>query len=615
MNMSTPKANKFTRARSALAAGVGLFLAGQATAQTFTNLHNFTGREDGDGSNPVGRVILSGNILYGTTEDGTRVRGGLGYGTIFAENTDGTDYKILYSFTGGSDESEPLGALVLSGNTMYGTATGEDTSGWGTVFALDTNGTGFTTLYSFTGGADGARPRCTLLLSGNTLYGTAEEGGSSSNGTVFAVNTNGTGFTVLHSFTARSDLLNGDGALPYAGLILSGNTLYGTAESGGSAGGGTVFAVNTNGSGFTVLHSFTAYSLNASGIRTNSDGMNPWAGLVLSGNTLYGTATAGGSAGVGTVFAMDTNGAGFTTLYTFTNGSDGAGPRGGLTLSGNTLYGTAEGGGSSGDGTVFAIDTNGTGFTTLGSFVYSKDGEAPLGGLVLSDNTLYGTASVGGSAEAGTLFSLSLPPVAGPQFSLSVTSASVTVDQGGDATYDLTIGSVDGFSGEVALNVSGLPSGATASFNASSVSAPGSANLTITTASTIAPGSYTLTITGTSGSLIEQATATLVVAAPNFSISASPSLQSIKAGSSTTYVATVTPSGGFDGAVTFSASGLPSGATASFSPSSVSGSGSSTLTVATKSTSRTGSTSFTIAGTGPNGSPENSTTATLTVTK
>src|SRR5206468_3922223 len=98
-------------------------------------------------------------------------------------------------------------------------------------------------------------------LSGNTLYGTAYKGGSSSVGTVFAVNTNGVGFTNLHSFSAvprfSGPYINSDGANPFAGLILSGNTLYGTAHFGGSSGNGTVFAVNTNGTGFTNLHSFT----------------------------------------------------------------------------------------------------------------------------------------------------------------------------------------------------------------------------------------------------------------------------------------------------------------------------------------------------------------------
>src|SRR6266581_2969706 len=108
----------------------------------------------------------------------------------------------------------------------------------------------FTTLHSFNN-TDGASPQSRLVLSGSTLYGTAPNGGSSGYGTVFAVNTNGTGFTSLHSFNGR------DGILPVAGLILSGSTLYGTAGLGGSSGNGTVFDVNTNGTGFTNLHNFT----------------------------------------------------------------------------------------------------------------------------------------------------------------------------------------------------------------------------------------------------------------------------------------------------------------------------------------------------------------------
>src|SRR6266404_3321853 len=157
----------------------------------------------------------------------------------------------------------------------------------------------FTNLYSFTGGSDGGVPYAGLILSGNTLYGTTAGGGSSSNGTVFAVNTDGSGFTNLYGFTGGND-----GSAPYAGLILSGNTLYGTASGGGSSGNGTVFAVNTDGTGFTVLHSFSAINTNSSGIRTNSDGFFPQAGLTLASNTLYGTTFFGGSLGYGTVFSF-----------------------------------------------------------------------------------------------------------------------------------------------------------------------------------------------------------------------------------------------------------------------------------------------------------------------
>ena len=298
-------------------------------------------------------------------------------------------FTTLHSFTGSvNDAGNPYAGLTLSGNTIYGAADG------GTLFVVNTDGTGFTSVHNFTF-SDGGGLDSGLILSGNILYGTASYGGSSGNGTVFKVSTNGTGFTILHNFTAlygATLFTNTDGAFPYAGLVLSGNTLYGTALNGGSSGNGTVFAVNTDGTGFTNLHSFTDLSNS-----TNRDGVRPLAGLVLSGNTLYGTAQQGGSANDGTVYAVNTDGTGFTNLYNFTGGSDGSIPSGALLLSGNTLYGTAFSGGT-GYGTVFKVNTNGTGFTTLHSFVIS-DGIDPIAGLILSGSTLYGTANAGGSGD------------------------------------------------------------------------------------------------------------------------------------------------------------------------------------------------------------------------
>jgi uncharacterized repeat protein (TIGR03803 family) len=146
--------------------------------------------------------------------------------------------------------------------------------------------------------------------------------------------------------------INFDGANPNGGLILSNNTLYGTAAAGGSSGAGTVFAFNTDGTGFTILHYFTATS---APYYNNGDGAYPQAGLILSGNTLYGTAYSGGSWALGTVFAVNTDGTGFTNLHSFTGGSDGANPIGGLILSSNTLYGATRNGGSSGNGTAFSL--------------------------------------------------------------------------------------------------------------------------------------------------------------------------------------------------------------------------------------------------------------------
>src|SRR5258708_22561959 len=130
-------------------------------------------------------------------------------------------------------------------------------------------------------------------------------------------------FTTLHSFTAPNNLINSDGSELYVGLVSSGNILYGTANIGGSAGAGTVFAVNADGTGFTNLHSFTALPPYP-GPYDNGDGGNPYAGLILSNNTLYGTAIYGGSSGNGTVFALNPDGTGFTNLHSFNYGSGGA---------------------------------------------------------------------------------------------------------------------------------------------------------------------------------------------------------------------------------------------------------------------------------------------------
>src|SRR6516162_9033331 len=103
----------------------------------------------------------------------------------------------------------------------------------GSVRVVQLSAQTFSTLYSFSGGSDGAGPRCGLALSGSTLYGTTSAllPGSSGNGTVFALNSDGTGFTALYNFTGGSD-----GANPYETLLLLGNTLYGTATAGGSSG-------------------------------------------------------------------------------------------------------------------------------------------------------------------------------------------------------------------------------------------------------------------------------------------------------------------------------------------------------------------------------------------
>jgi uncharacterized repeat protein (TIGR03803 family) len=376
----------------------GTVFAVGANGASITNVHVFSSYSTNvDGTDSLAGLALSGNTLYGTTESG----GNNGNGTVFAINTDGTAYTILYNFSTASynpsygdtnsDGGNPQAGLIISGNTLYGTAYSGGAYDAGTVFKVNTDGTSFTNLHSFDGfaGTDGANPQAGLILSGNILYGTTSQGGSSlfGGGTVFAIHTDGTGFTNLYSFTGAND-----GGMPVAGLVLSGNNLYGTVSTGGTNGIGAVFAISTegtgNGTGYTNLYSFTG----------GNDGGNPQAGLVLSGNTLYGTVSFGGTNGSGAVFGINTDGTGFTNLYGFTGGNDGGDPQAGLVLSGNTLYGTAKEGGISGNGTVFAINTDGTGFTNY-SFSVLTDAANPAAGLVISGSTLYGTSP-------GTVFEL-----------------------------------------------------------------------------------------------------------------------------------------------------------------------------------------------------------------
>lgn len=425
--------------------GISLLLAARTSAQSFSTLHAFSQtatnsqgyNTNSDGANPEAGLVSSGNILYGTTVFGTAG----GWGTVFSVNVDGTGFTNLYNFTPltsntNDDGAFPAARLLLSGTTLYGTAENGGSSGGGTIFSINLNDLTFTNLHSFNY-IDGYRPGSLIFLTGNTLCGTASSGGNPGWGTIFKINTDGSGFTNIYNFTAMSgpQSTNSDGTYPNSGLILFNNILYGTANYGGKFGYGTVFKVNTNGTFFQTLHSFTA--LTGPYSSTNADGAYPIAGLALSGNTLYGTVTEGGVWGDGAVFAVNTDGLGFTNLHSFAGyPSDGAEPNGRLILFSNILYGTTYAG-DSGAGGVFAINTDGTGLTNLHSltmegynaasgFSTNSDGASPFGGLSFSqsEDTLYGTAMYGGTWGAGTVFSLSLPP---PSLTIALTGTNVVL--------------------------------------------------------------------------------------------------------------------------------------------------------------------------------------------
>jgi len=209
-----------------------------------------------------------------------------------------------------------------------------------------------------------------------------------------------------------------------------------------------------------------------------------------------------------------------------------------------------------------------------------------------------------------------LPPPAatGPDFSITASPASQTVTQGGGTSYTATVAALGGFTGTVSFSVSGLPSGASASFNPTSVTGSGSSTMSVSTSSTTPAGTYTLTITGTSGTLSHSTTVRLVVNPvnpPDFTISVSPTSRTVSRGSSGSYAVTIGAVNGFTGTVSLSVSGLGSRVTATFSPTSVTGSGTSTLTVTAARNASRGARTITI--TGVSGSLNHSTTATLNI--
>jgi len=406
-----------------------------ASAQTFHEMKSFvplvlnpvTGLDtNSDGAYPQADLISSGDTLYGVASAGG-VEGG---GTVFKINTDGSSFAVLTNFTAtklnpdtgrgtNRDGAMPLGRLLLSDATLYGTASAGGASGYGTIFKINTNGSGFSVIRHFSGGvSDGSMPYAGVIMPGDKLIGTTESGGSVNGGTIFEVATNGSMFSILHHFNFYAT----NGNLPRAELLRQGATVYGTTFAGGTFGWGTVFKMNTNGGGFTLLKSFTSAD---SG--TNSDGATPEARLILSDGVLYGTTYQGGSFSNGTVFKLATDSSGFGVLKTFSavrsdgfglkTNSDGANSFARLVFFGGAVYGMTAYGGEGGAGTIFKVNTNGGGFSVLKAFSeIGGGGGVPAAGLLLVGNTFYGTTESGGQGNSGTLFSL---PIPGPQLAIS----------------------------------------------------------------------------------------------------------------------------------------------------------------------------------------------------
>jgi uncharacterized repeat protein (TIGR03803 family) len=309
--------------------------------------------------------------------------------------------QLLHYF--GQDGISPHVPLFQANDgNFYSTSLGNGNTP-ASIFKMTPDGV-VTVLHSFSAAGDGASPVGTLTqgLDGN-LYGTTSAGGAFGKGTAYKIGLDGSGYGILHSFAGGPT----DGDTPMAGLYQAVNddhNFYGTTYAGGTANVGTVFRMTSAGS-VTIVHSFSG----------TFDGANPTAPLIpLVTGTLAGTASSGGTAGLGTIFRMDnfTTSVLFSVIHAFVGGAnDGANPEGIIQDTANHLFGVTSHGGSAigpGLGTIFRVDmANANALTVVHGFSGGTDGAAPVDAPVqASDGSVYGVAQQAGSGGGGTIFQI-----------------------------------------------------------------------------------------------------------------------------------------------------------------------------------------------------------------
>ncbi len=340
-----------------------------STNNTYSVLYSFTHLQ-ADFSNTDGRwpdrtlAIAPDGTLYGVTPYGGSADGGAVFAfaptTAFAAT--GMNFTPLHYFAdvgndpfGNLPKARPVVAAdgSLAGTTQYGGA-----NGLGTLFRMETDGTGFAVLQSFGNAAVAGLPNGNLLATGDgTLYGLTGSTGAQ----LYRTAADGTQFSLLHTFDYATE-----GGFYYAGVIPAptegpGGYLYGVTADGGSGGSGqgAIYRIAHDGSGFSVLHSFGPIDSNLA----NTGGARPRAGLLVGNDgRLYGATQLGGPNGAGVLYRMEVDGSAFTVLYAFsalsrrgTNRS-GAYPTGDIVFDETgRLCGTAYAGGGSGFGTVYCL--------------------------------------------------------------------------------------------------------------------------------------------------------------------------------------------------------------------------------------------------------------------
>lgn len=366
---------------------------------------------DAAGLRPRGPMVAGpDSALYGTA-----INGGIqDFGTVWRIDSDGGDLEVLKAFPLGSANTAPDGKWPcgvsagpdgwLFGATVGGGHPTED--GFGTVYRIKRDGTGFEVLRRFipTDGDCRIPQSPPLLASDGRLYGTTEFGGGSAVGAIYRLRPDGSEYAVIHRFTGTVN-----GANPVSRLLEGADgRLYGTAPAGGPDGGGVVFALNKDGSSFTLLHAFDS---SGTGLRTARGSL-----LQMTDLTLVGTASNGGSGGFGGVFRIRPDGTDYIVLHSFSStGGDGRGPVVGLSLGADgLLYGTTQFGGGAVNGSLFRLKPDGSAYQKLYGFgAAQNDGATPASPLVLTSSGHLAGSTFG---DPGTLFRLksALPSVPNP---------------------------------------------------------------------------------------------------------------------------------------------------------------------------------------------------------
>lgn len=353
--------------------------------------------------------------------------------------------KTLYTFTGGNDGSMPSAGVIVTSGVFYGATLYGGPPGYGVVYSLTAPATPGapwteTTLYSFSGGADGAYPAGPVTLAGGTLYGTTGGPGSlNTTGAVYSLTPPASRGGAWREANLYSFPNRGDGSNPQSALSIGSGPgghliLYGTTSSGGGCpsslwGCGTLFSLRPPAGlqgawAERVIHRFGRFNG-----QPLADGLYPNGAVMGENGALYGAASEGGNHGYGAVYSFTPSGSGQpawmeTIIHDFAGSAsgDGAYPSGGVAIgTDGTLYGTTQFGGASGAGTVFSLapppsPAGAWTETVLYSFAGGSDGGEPSAGVVIGPGgVLYGSTAQGGLSNSlcdlncGILFSLSPP--------------------------------------------------------------------------------------------------------------------------------------------------------------------------------------------------------------